>query len=266
LSQPPAKKTAETKDVVKYDYGQFQGQGYEGQSNEDVMIPLLNLLQPLSPEVQENDPKYVKDAKPGMMMNSVTGALYKELVFTPVMTQHRFVEWVPRAAGGGFRGVRPPDDPVVTAARAAATEFGKYMVPTEPGKTGNELKETFYVYAVTDDLGFIVIPFSSTKIKVYKRFNTSLRMFTLVDAEGNEMKPPLFAHRLKLTTRSEENQKGKYYNFVVEPLRGSIMESLQRPGDPMFQAAIECRKMVEAGTAQAAYHTESETSDDNVPF
>jgi len=246
----------EDKALAPYDYGQYAGQGFEGQTREDVMIPLLKLLQANSPELET-----AEGAKAGMLMNSVTGELSTELLIVPAMTQHLFVEWVPRASGGGYRGVRPANDPAVEAARAQATEFGKYRLPN-----GNELGETFYLYAVTEGGGMIVVPFRSTKIKVYKQWNTRLRMFTVTDAEGRKVNPPMFAHHVRVTSVAQENAKGKFFNLVLEPAKKQMLESMLRPEHPLFQAAVDLRKMVEAGTATAAFESEVAPDEEPVPF
>ena len=132
-----------------------------------------------------------------MLYNTVTEELYKGsegFEFVPVATQHVYVEWVPREQGGGFVGIHQIEDDVVKAAKDSSTEFGKYFTAE-----GNTLTETFYVYGVMlDEDGnemVVVIPFTSTKISVYKKWNTRIAAFQI-----NGKRPPLFAHRVKVTT------------------------------------------------------------------
>ena len=123
--------------VAVPDYGDMAGNGFENQTNEDVAIPFLNLLQPMSPEVDKDEDTYIKGATAGRMINSVTKELFPEegVFVVPCDTQHVFVEWVPRTEGGGFVGIHQINDPIVLAAKEAATEYGKFK--TEGGTTSS---------------------------------------------------------------------------------------------------------------------------------
>ena len=53
----------------------FETDAAKGTQNimqEDLALPFLKVLMPLSPEVNKRDGKYVKGAEPGMIFNSVT--------------------------------------------------------------------------------------------------------------------------------------------------------------------------------------------------
>lgn len=247
--------------TAAHDYGHDFGQGFEHQTRDDISIPFLAVLQDNSPQVTDRE-----DCKPGMLFNTVTEDVIdgkKGIKFVPATTQHVFVEWVPRDKGGGFVAVHDIDSDVVRQARAASKEFGKYSTPT-----GNDLVETFYVYATLLDENdeaneMAVLAFTSTKISVYKRFNTKLNMFTIRTPDGRKMRPPLFAHRVHLTTVRERNNKGTYFNFALTPaVNGSVAESLLPPGDQRLEAAKSLRDMVESGLAKAAYDSQDTTTAD----
>lgn len=246
------------------DYGDDAGKGFENQTRADITIPFLSVLQPLSPEVTN-----MEDAKPGMLFNTVTEELVDGktgLVFVPAITNHIFVEWKPRETGGGFIGIHQVDSDVVKAAREASTSFGDYKTPN-----GNKLQETFYVYGVLSDedqqpIGPVVIAFTSTKISVYKRWNTKVNMFTVKTPGGAKVRPPLFAHQVRITSVKEKNNKGEFFNFDLQPaVNGSVAESLLPPGAPLLEAAKELREMVAAGLAKPSHDTvtsEAPSSDD----
>lgn len=269
------KKTAST-DLAAFDYGEDVGSGFENQTAADYSIPFLGVLQQMSPQVKDPDDGGVAGARPGMLLNTVTEELYsaKEgLQFVPAHTEHVFVEWVPRESGGGFVAVHQINSDVVKRAKAAAREYGKYRTDA-----GNDLVETFYVYGITcddRDAGeMLVIAFTSTKIKVYKRWNTKVGMFQIKTADGRKVRPPLFAHRVKLTTSKEKNNKGEFYNLSINPAEADLTTSLLSPDDPRFMAAKECKRMVESGMARAAYDSQDNAGggsggsggDDEVPF
>lgn len=219
---------AQTKkhEVAVPSYGEFEGTGYEGTSQDDYAIPYLNVLQGLSPEVgAEGEDSKVEGAAAGMMINSVTKQLIQRdpgLVFVPVTTEHAYVEWRPRESGGGIVGRHLRDSEVV---RAAKTEYDFGAYKTEGG---NDLIETFYMFGYElDDVdaaepgGALVISFWSTKIKVYKGIMQTLRTF--------KGKPPLFANRLRITTVAQKNAQGNFFNFKINPVNGGVGESLIPP-------------------------------------
>lgn len=250
-----AVEKAKTQAVVPtHDYGADASAGYENQSRADVSIPFLTVLQALSPQITE-----MEAAKPGMLFNSVTEELIDGKVgrvFVPATTKHMFVEWVPREKGGGFVATHEPESEVVRQARASSKEFGKYTTPN-----GNQLQETFYIYGVLldeqDQPGeMAVISFTSTKISAYKRWNTKVSMFTIPSPTGGKIRPPLFAHKVKLTSTKEKNNKGEFFNFDLQPANGSVASSLLPPGHPALEAGKSLREMVNSGAAKATPQAE----------
>lgn len=237
--------------VVTFSYDGFEGAGFENQGASDVTIPFLGVLQALSPQLKKDG---IPGAQAGMLINTVSEQLFdgdEGVLFVPAFTEQCFVEWVPRKEGGGFVARHEVDSEVVKKAQAESTKFGKYRVGT------NELIETFYLYGVICPEGEVpspvVIAFTSTKIGVYKRFNSKLRLLTLADASGRRFQPPLFAHLTRIKTKEETNQSGSFYNFVLEPANGSVRESLLPKEDIRFQAAAEVRDMIKAGTKKVDY-------------
>lgn len=225
-------------------YSEFAGQGFQNQTNEDIAIPFINVLQALSPECQ---PDGVEGAKAGMLFNSVTQELYKEIEMCPAITQHVFVAWRPREQGGGIVGTYAIHDPVVKAAKAASTEFGKYKT-----ENGNDLVETFYVFFILNRAAMAVMAFTSTKIKAYKAVMGRLNAFQIAMPDGRRINPPLFAHSVKVTTKAEKNKHGSFYVPIVQPaVENDVQKSLLKPNDPTFLMAAECQRLVDSGKAKA---------------
>ena len=50
--------------------------GTQNITQEDLALPFLKVLMPLSPEVNKKDGKYVEGSGPGMIFNTVTKELY----------------------------------------------------------------------------------------------------------------------------------------------------------------------------------------------
>jgi hypothetical protein len=257
--------------VEVYDYGDDVGSGFENQTKDDYLVAMLSVLQPMSPQLEELD-----DAKSGMLINTVTNTLWNGkdgLAFIPAHTEHVFVEWVPRDAGGGFVAVHQLDSEVVAKAKEESDEFGRYSVGD------NDLVETFYVFgvALTDDGDFqMVIPFTSTKIKKYKSWMTKAREIQVRQPDERRITPPLFAHRYRITTIKESNPKGDFWNFNIS-FDGENATACRLPmTSEEYQLARGCRDMVVSGVAKADYSSapsgEAESGgggdigDDGLPF
>lgn len=246
--------------LATVDYGEFGGAGFEGQGREDYMLPFLGVLQAMSTKQLESIP----GAKPGILFNTVTEELYKDGVkFVPCITQHVFVQWKKRDAGGGFVAVHQLDAEVVTKAKATQA-FGEFEVErTEVDAKGRESKvmddliETFYVFGILVKADGTTeqacIAFTSTKIKVYKRWMTKARTIQIPGPNGTRITPPLFAHRFSLTTLKEKNTQGEFFNFNVSFDGVDAAACRLAPDDPVFQEAVGLRKMVQEGAAKADF-------------
>lgn len=255
-------------DVAVYDYGADAGSGYENQSNKDISIPFLNVLQSNSPIVAEEDSK----ARPGMLMNSVTQELFSGkdgIPFVPVTTRHSFVEWVPRDSGGGYVGEYAIDAPEVAKARANSSGLGKLKLDN-----GNDLIETFTIIGLQlteegDIAGPMIVSNTSTKIKPYKGLMTRLRTYLHPAPGGRKVQPPLFAHKVRIATFKDKNNKGEFFNFAFTPLNGDVAGSLTAPNSPIMEAARELKTAFETGAVRAATETQSQGDrdhEDDVPF
>lgn len=241
-------------------YSDYAGAGFENQTSDDYSIPFLQILQALSPQLQEND-----SLRQGMILNTVTGEVWdgkKGIAFVPATTQHVYVEWKPRDAGGGFVGIHEVNSDLVNHAKAASSEYGKYNTPD-----GNELIETFYVYGIAlDDDGNAseaVLAFSSTKIKKYKGWMTKAKTIQIPLPDGRRIPAPLFAHRYRLKTVSEKNNKGQFFNWDAITFDGeNAQQARLLPDDPLFQSAVNIKSMIEQGKARAAYESQAPGSAD----
>ena len=246
------------------DYGDLGGMGFEAQSSDDISIPFLGIIQQLSPEIIEGDAKYIPGAKVGQLLNTVTQETYdgdKGITFVPVYSEQVYIEWIPRERGGGIAGRHTVDSPVVEAAKRNATSFNDLRT-----EDGNELIQTFYLYGLLlggsdadETEGPIVVAFTSTKIKVYKRIMTQLR-----SVKG---RPPLFAHRLQITTRAEKNKAGQpYRNFDIRPALGTVAESMIQPDSPLLSTGLALHQAITGGKARAASEVRENQPDEDVPF
>ena len=142
------------------------------------------------------------------------------------------------------------------------------MLPNDP-KTGkpqpqHELVEGFEIYAILysqegEVLGFAMIPFTSTKIKVYKAWNSAIAGFapTINNKKLAPGQIPIFAHRVKMTSEVENKNGNTYMIPVLSPAEGGddLKPSLLPKTDARYIAAKKLHDDVLAGLAKAAYET-----------
>lgn len=248
--------------VANYEgYADMAGQGFENQTSDDYTIPFLQILQGLSPQLEDND-----DLKVGMILNSVTGEVFqgKEgVAFIPATTHHQYVEWKPRDQGGGFVAVHEANSPMVKEC-IANQDFGVYKTPD-----GNDLIETFYVYGIVIDAegspSQAVLSFSGTKIKKYKAWQTTAKTVQIALGDGRRIPAPLFAHRYRLTTVGEKNNKGSFSNWNITWDGANAMACRLAPDDELVQAAIGIRDLLDTGKARAAYESQTPGTEEAAP-
>jgi hypothetical protein len=242
--------------VGNFNYGEMAGVGFEDTKGTDLSIPFINLLQSNSPEVEEGA---IEGAKPGLMLNTVTGELTEQVIFLPVHKEEAWVEWVPRIKGGGFVTLHDPNGELV---KDLIKNNGGTRIPPK-GTDGkrisfkhgdNEVIETYYVYGLilneegTEVESFAVISFSSTKIKPYRDWLTSMYLI--------KGKPPMFANRARLRTIKQKNEAGSFFNFNISPLKETWAKSLIDPSveGNLLQEAMNFRDMVLSGVARADFN------------
>lgn len=239
-----------------FNYGDMSGVGFEGTKGTDLSIPFMNLLQTNSPEVEEGN---IEGIKPGLFLNSVTGELMERFGYLPVHKEEAWVEWVPRIKGGGFVGLHDPAGDLVQELIKAN---GGSRIPPK-GSDGkrisfkhgdNEIIETYYVYGLilneegTEAESFAVTSYSSTKIKPYRDWLTSMYLI--------KGKPPMFANRARISSSKQKNEAGTFYNFHIAPLKETWAKSLINPETEaaLLKEAMDFREMVVNGVARADFN------------
>ena len=256
-----AKETGVT--TSGFDYGEYSHSGFEGTTVNDLSIPFINVLQPLSPEVTDQT---IEGAKAGDLLNSVTKEILKQpVVIIPVFKEAAVVEWVPRNKGGGLVDRHELESEVFK--KAIAKNGGSRIPPKDAegkripfkSEAGNDLVETYYVYCLimnetgTESEGYCVLSFSSTKIKVYKDWLTAMY--------AQKGRPPMFANRCKLSTVKQTSDSGTFFNYRIAPLEPSWRESLINPGTEdglaLLKEAKEFGDMIMNGLARADFDSVS---------
>ena len=250
------------------DYSQYAGAGLENIEKDEMLVPFLSILQPLSPAVDKTSPAYVVGAEPGMILNRATNQLIPGdpgMTFIPCLRTHTFPEFIPRDSGGGFQGVWAPDDPRLSELQKVQGKFGKLKLAN-----GNELTETRSLYGIVSFSGEtfpVIIGFSSTQIKKY-----TMIVSRLDHAAGNPRRFPMFAFQLAIGTQQEQNKKGKFWGWKIGFAGGSPEASLVPAKSDLFAQALSFHELLKSGAAKADYATtdaargEAPIDDGEAPF
>jgi hypothetical protein len=220
----------------------LSGLGFGNATMEDYALPFLHVLQKMSPEVDKADPKYVEGAEPGMLMNSVTQELFDGaagIIVIPVEFQKAFNIWVPRNSGGGFKGTGSTRDEAAQK-QAALVESG-FDKPTDIVDTSNH-----YILMRSKDgkLDAIVLSCTSTKMKASRSWMSLMARVTI-----NGKPAPMFAKKYALSTISQKNDKGTFFNIKAEVIDGAD----GWVSKDELAAALEFHKQLKAGKRGADF-------------
>lgn len=178
---------------------QYGSAGNESVGVDDIVIPRLGLIQQLSPEVDDSDPKFIEGAKPGDFFNSLTREVYAAPVAVVFVDRKKeYVVFKKRSAGGGYRGSFGSE---AEARSAIANDIDDPEDQLEIVETA-----TNFGLVLDDNLvvkSEIVISFTSTKLKVDRQINSMIRL------RGAAR----FSSVFFLESTKEKNDKGTFYNF-----------------------------------------------------
>ena len=190
---------------------------------EDNIIPLIYILQPLSPQAQSHRPDYIQGAVPGMIwLRNASNPLVAGntgILFQPCFVWKDWGEWIPRERGGGMAGrwankwdTNLGDDVPDCADAQSTVQDGGFPSWTRPN--GNDLTLT------RSHAGFVllngiplpyVIPFTSSGLSISKGWMT--RMGTKFKRDGTPADIWSVIYRLK--TKAMHNAKGDWFAFDV---------------------------------------------------
>lgn len=247
--RPPGPGT----ELLVTDFGDDAGAGSEGMRVEEQLTPFLRMVQSNNPELKEGNAEYIADARQGMILDTAAGEVFsgKEGVEMVVCwREYGYGVWKPRDLGGGFRGMVPPDHPLVRrtmdrmaakyGAKSARFKFPRYRdgrwsdepalyVPSEGAEAEEvELTETGQLYCLWAPAPLTsgvarraIVSFTVTSKPEYDRFNTRWTGWMFPQPErGADGRPtgrttdkpaPIWSYRWRLTTRLDKNSRGQEY-------------------------------------------------------
>lgn len=185
---------------VMPDWLQKGNQGSEEVGAKDMILPRVDVLQALSPQIKKSDPNFIEGGEQGKIFNTVTGKIYgDEVTFVPVMFRKEFVVWKLRKAGGGFV------DAFKTMEEANA------CVAQMPNPADFEVVEShqhFVLLLTEHGPEEAVFSMAKSKLKVSRALNT------LVQIAGVDR----FAKAYKVNAIETSSDKGDFWSFKAHPV------------------------------------------------
>ncbi len=228
--------------------------GAQNITQEDLALPFLKVLGQLSPEVNKGHAKYVEGAQPGMILNTVTNALYdgtKGIQVLPVFYKRQYIEWQDRgeSKGAPVHIYNAGDDiPKTTRDKMNKDRLGN----------GNYLENTANHYVVTlgDSPSTALISMKATQLKISKKWN-SMMLGIKMQGKNGLFTPPTYSHIYKLRTVQQSNDKGTWFGWDVSQV-GPIKDK------SVYEIAKQFAVRVSKGEVEAKHGTEESKSD--VPY
>jgi len=226
--------------------------GSQNITQEDLALPFLKVLGQLSPEVNKQNAKFISDAQPGMIINSVTKELYdgaQGINVIPVHYERQYVEWQDRGQSGNAPvAIHSADSDIVST--TTRDKSWKDRLPN-----GNYLENTanHFVILMGKSPSTALISMKATQLKISRKWN-SLMMGLKLQGKNGLFTPPTYSHIYKLKTVQQSNDKGTWFGWDVSQV-GPIKEK------GVYDIAKQFATRVSKGEIEAKHGTEDSKSD-----
>jgi hypothetical protein len=221
---------------------------------EDQLVPLIYVLQALSPQVEKRGDNYIEGAEAGdfWLRNSLDPIRNGEegIEAIPVDMFRTWIEWLPNRGGFVARHNEPPGDMVARTIRGDDGSEREVMMRGN----GNLVVDTREFYIMVDGDPY-VFPCSSTKHTFARSWQTMFHRFKH-PTTGKIL--PAFAHKYRLSTVPQSNVKGKWFGLKFEDAGTSSLVELK--------AAIAFSNAIVTGERKAEAPIASGESDKDIPF
>jgi len=215
-NQVATKATAEAPMLSSLE--EFAGAGAENITSKDVSLPFLKILTNNSPQVTQGDSKFVSEARPGMVINSVLNKLYNGqdgFLVVPCFFKFEYVEWADRGTQNSVAPVNsyPADSDIMS--KTTRGDDRKDRLPN-----GNYIEPTHYHYVMMVDENdqpseTAVIVMKATQAKKSKKWN-SMMLSQRRKGKSGFFQPPTWSQIYKLRTVLEKNSLGSWFGWEVE--------------------------------------------------
>lgn len=279
---------SETKNVAKKEQSQVAtfnsnllkqaGGSLNKKSSDDYQIPYLNIIMKGSPQLKKGDEKHIEGAEEGMVFNTVTKQLYKNLTVLPVYYKRSYVEWklVRKQATAPIAEYSISEyEQMKRDGKIVRDENNKDRIVG--GDTYVENTASHFVIVVEEDGSWnqAIIKMKASQLKKSRTWNSIMSNQRRKD--GNEIyQPKDFARSYSLSTKYEENDVGDWYGWVIS--QGLWIDEIKNPNlQKIWEDAIRFEKAIHQGEVSGAEEdysdnttaTSSENSaeaDSDLPF
>ena len=233
------------------------GVGLENITTEDMQIPFIRIIQALSPQLQKDDPLYIKGAEQGDIFNTVSQEIYKQdegVIVVPAFFEKKFLEFQLRSSGGGFvRELAADDKDITMTSREGTIE----LLPN-----GNELVRTHQHLVIAQSTDGTIAPsvldMKKTQLKVSRRWNTLKNSARL--PSGALM--PIYGTAWQVTTVLEANDQGKWFNYKLDRVN-DITPAIEKM---MLEARTMYQGVSKGEVKMAAASADEIAKEEDVPF
>lgn len=213
-----------------------QARGSEEVGLNDLILPRIELVQPLSPCKDKNDAAFIPGIEDGDLFNTVSRENYGEGVrIVPVYYRPVFLLFKTRKAGGGFRG---------TFETAEAAEAARKRLEDPQNHEIVQCGEHIVLVMTAEGPQQAILSMTKTKLKVSRQLNSLVRMRHPDDS---------FSTLYQLGSVQQKNDKGTFYNFTVKPL-GYVNKDV-------FMAGERLHAMLRSGTTVRASYDDADAID-----
>ena len=233
------------------------GVGLENITTEDMQIPFIRIIQALSPQLQKDDPLYIKGAEQGDIFNTVSQEVYKQdegVIVVPAFFEKKFLEFQLRSSGGGFVRELAADDKDITMTERDGTNE---LLPN-----GNELVRTHQHLVIAQSTDGTIAPsvldMKKSQLKVSRRWNTLKNSARL--PSGALM--PIYGTAWRVTTVLEANDQGKWFNYKLDRVNDLTpdIEKMMLEARNMYQGVSKGEVKMAAASADEI------AKEEDVPF
>lgn len=254
---------SETKNVAKKEQNQVAtfnsnllkeaGGSLNKKSSDDYQIPYLNIIMKGSPQLKKGDEKHIEGAEEGMVFNTVTKQLYKNLTVLPVYYKRSYVEWklVRKQATAPIAEYSISEyEQMKREGKIVRDENNKDRIVG--GDTYVENTASHFVIVVEEDGSWnqAIIKMKASQLKKSRTWNSIMSNQRRKD--GNEIyQPKDFARSYSLSTKYEENDVGDWYGWVIS--QGLWIDEIKNPNlQKIWEDAIRFEKAIHQGEVSGA--------------
>lgn len=174
--------------------------GSEDVGIKDIILPRVDVLQALSPQLKKSDPAFIPGAEQGTFFNTLSRQIYgAEITFIPVVFRREWLVWGDRNSGGGFNGSYNTE----AEGQAKVLELQGNGVSADVVETHVHFVLIVAADGTTEEA---VFSWSRSKIKASRKLNS------LVHMTGSDR----FAGSYKLRAIEVSGAKGDYWSADVQ--------------------------------------------------